>query len=123
MPQHPEFGRSRGFCFITFEDAADAKQTIKEMDGKEYDGGYGKRFLRVSTPEVRGQTVGGECRFYKSPAGCFNGANCRFKHVGAGRVNEPPGPGNSRRFDGPRGGGFNGPPPPHRGGGGGYGPP
>ena len=39
-----ETGRSRGFGFVTFENAEDAENAVKEMDGKELDG----RTIRVN---------------------------------------------------------------------------
>ncbi len=42
-------GRSRGFGFVTFADAADGKTAIAEMDGAELDG----RTLRVNEAEQR----------------------------------------------------------------------
>ncbi|KAH8067704.1 hypothetical protein JL721_7257 [Aureococcus anophagefferens] len=51
MPLHPEFGRSRGFCFVTFAEEADAATAIEKMDGGDHEG----RQLRVSRPEVRGK--------------------------------------------------------------------
>ena len=40
-------GRSRGFGFVTFESASDAKQAIAELDGSELDG----RTIRVNEAE------------------------------------------------------------------------
>lgn len=44
-----ETGRSRGFGFITFDEADAASQAISEMDGAELDG----RNIRVSLAEER----------------------------------------------------------------------
>lgn len=44
-----ETGRSRGFGFITFDEADAASQAISEMDGVELDG----RNIRVSLAEER----------------------------------------------------------------------
>ncbi|KAH8064646.1 hypothetical protein JL722_1523 [Aureococcus anophagefferens] len=133
MPLHPEFGRSRGFCFVTFAEEADAATAIEKMDGGDHEG----RQLRVSRPEVRGKVSHTFCRFFNSPAGCFNGANCRFSHepgrgqerqergpprnYGGGR---PPGGGYGRPpqgYPGDRPGGYRGPGGGYVGGGGGYG--
>jgi hypothetical protein len=133
MPLHPEFGRSRGFCFVTFAEEADAATAIEQMDGGDHEG----RQLRVSRPEVRGKVSHTFCRFFNSPAGCFNGANCRFSHepgrgqerqergpprnYGGGR---PPGGGYGRPpqgYPGDRPGGYRGPGGGYVGGGGGYG--
>lgn len=42
-------GRSRGFGFVTFENAADATEAIKAMNGAELDG----RTLKVNAAEAR----------------------------------------------------------------------
>jgi RNA recognition motif-containing protein len=42
-------GRSRGFGFVTFENAPDAMTAVKEMDGKELAG----RILKVNQAESR----------------------------------------------------------------------
>jgi len=91
LPKHPLLQRSRGFAFVEFETAADSELAIKEMNGKEYDG----RTLMVSRPADKDKPPG-ECKFFKSATGCFNGAGCRFLHTGAGKVVEPPRP--ARRF-------------------------
>lgn len=84
LPIHPQFCRSRGFAFVTFVDKSAAETAIAEMDGKEYDG----RVLKVTWPEAR-SSQHTECRFYRSPTGCFNGARCRFAHVGKGKIASP----------------------------------
>ena len=50
-----ETGRSRGFGFITFDEADSASQAISEMDGAELDG----RNIRVSLAEERQGTRSG----------------------------------------------------------------
>jgi len=51
-------GRSRGFGFITFDDAGAADQAIEEMDGTELDG----RRLTVNVAQERAPRGGGEGR-------------------------------------------------------------
>ncbi|MCO4746489.1 MAG: RNA-binding protein, partial [Proteobacteria bacterium] len=47
-------GRSRGFGFVTFDDAAAADQAIADMDGAELDG----RSIRVNEAQSRGDRGG-----------------------------------------------------------------
>ena len=82
VPVHPHSVRSRGFAFVTFADPDAAETAIAEMNGKEYDG----RVLTVTRPEVKIA----QCKFFHSPGGCYNGAKCRFAHVGDGNVAVPP---------------------------------
>ena len=44
-----ETGRSRGFGFVTFSDAADAKKAMSSLDGAELDG----RRIRVNEAQSR----------------------------------------------------------------------
>lgn len=48
-------GRSRGFGFVTFENAGDAAKAMQELDGAELDG----RAIRVSEANDRGRGGGG----------------------------------------------------------------
>ena len=50
-----ETGRSRGFGFVTFEDASDAQTAIDEMNGTELDG----RTLNVNVARDRAPRGGG----------------------------------------------------------------
>lgn len=50
-----ETGRSRGFGFVSFKDAANAQSAIEEMDGRELDG----RSIRVNEANDRPQRGGG----------------------------------------------------------------
>ena len=50
-----ESGRSRGFGFVTFNEAADADKAIAEMDGKELDG----RTIKVNEAQERRSRGGG----------------------------------------------------------------
>jgi cold-inducible RNA-binding protein len=50
-----ETGRSRGFGFVTFADAAAASTAIAQMDGTELDG----RTIRVNEAEDKARTGGG----------------------------------------------------------------
>ena len=52
-------GRSRGFGFVTFNEADDAQKAMEEMDGKELDG----RSVRVNEAHERKQGGGGGGRF------------------------------------------------------------
>lgn len=79
-----ETGRSRGFGFVTFAEAADAQSAMQAMDGSDLDG----RSIRVNEANDRG----GERR---GPGG--NGG-------GRGGFGGPRGGGRG----GPRGGGFGG---------------
>ena len=81
VPQHPVLQRSRGFAFVTFQSKEASETAIAELNGREYDG----RTLYVSRPNEL-YTRDTECKFYKSPTGCFNGANCRFAHTGEGKI-------------------------------------
>ncbi|KAJ8609831.1 hypothetical protein CTAYLR_008139 [Chrysophaeum taylorii] len=81
VPFDSSLGRSRGFAFVTFESKEAAETAVSELDGKEYDG----RRLKVSHPEVKASSTS-ECRFFRSASGCFNGARCRFAHVGPGKI-------------------------------------
>ncbi len=44
-----ETGRSRGFGFVTFQEASDAEKAVREMDGTELDG----RTIRVNEAKER----------------------------------------------------------------------
>jgi len=48
-------GRSRGFGFVTFREAADAKRAMAEMDNREVDG----RTVRVNEAAERAPRTGG----------------------------------------------------------------
>src|SRR6478609_4303876 len=48
-------GRSRGFGFVTFREAADAKRAMAEMDNREIDG----RTVRVNEGAERAPRTGG----------------------------------------------------------------
>ena len=48
-------GRSRGFGFVTYQEADDARQAIEEMDGSELDG----RTIRVNEARERTPRRGG----------------------------------------------------------------
>jgi cold-inducible RNA-binding protein len=48
-------GRSRGFGFVTFREAADAKRAMAEMDSREIDG----RTVRVNEAAERAPRTGG----------------------------------------------------------------
>ena len=48
-------GRSRGFGFVTFREAADAKRAMAEMDNREIDG----RTVRVNEAAERAPRTGG----------------------------------------------------------------
>ncbi len=50
-----ETGRSRGFGFVTFENADDCAKAIAEMDGRDLDG----RALRVNEAENKPRRDGG----------------------------------------------------------------
>ncbi len=50
-----ETGRSRGFGFVTYENAADAESAISEMDGTELDG----RTINVNVARERTNRGGG----------------------------------------------------------------
>lgn len=50
-----ETGRSRGFGFVTFADAADGEAAISSMDGATLDG----RQIRVNAAQDRGDAGGG----------------------------------------------------------------
>src|SRR5262245_15499536 len=50
-----ETGRSRGFGFVTFQDAAAAKESVATMNGKELDG----RAIRVDFAEDKPRGGGG----------------------------------------------------------------
>ena len=50
-----ETGRSRGFGFVTFANAADAQTAIESMNGAELDG----RSLNVNEAQDRGRGGGG----------------------------------------------------------------
>jgi len=50
-----ETGRSRGFGFVTFEDANAASKAIAEMNGKELDG----RSIKVSEAQEKSEGGGG----------------------------------------------------------------
>lgn len=51
-------GRSRGFGFVTFADAAAANAAIAEMNGKEFEG----RMIKVNLAEDKGSSRGGSGR-------------------------------------------------------------
>ena len=51
-----ETGKSRGFGFVTFEDAADCKKAIETLNGTTLDG----RALRVNEAENKPRTGGGD---------------------------------------------------------------
>jgi len=46
-----ETGRPRGFGFVTFEDDRDAKEAVRDMDGRKLDG----RELRVEVARAKPQ--------------------------------------------------------------------
>lgn len=48
-------GRSRGFGFVTFQDAEDGKKAMAEMDGRELDG----RQVRVNEAQDKRDRGGG----------------------------------------------------------------
>ena len=48
-------GRSRGFGFVTFENAADASTAMQELNGTDLDG----RTIRVDSANDRGSRGGG----------------------------------------------------------------
>lgn len=48
-------GRSRGFGFVTFENAADADEAIRLMEGTDLDG----RTIRVNEAQQRNDSRGG----------------------------------------------------------------
>ncbi|MGE0792306.1 MAG: RNA-binding protein [Sandaracinaceae bacterium] len=50
-----ETGRSRGFGFVTFADAAAARQAVQEMNGSDLDG----RTVNVDIAQERGGRGGG----------------------------------------------------------------
>lgn len=50
-----ETGRSRGFGFVTFDEAAEGDKAIEELDGKELDG----RTIRVNEAENKPRGGGG----------------------------------------------------------------
>ncbi|MCB9674235.1 MAG: RNA-binding protein [Alphaproteobacteria bacterium] len=51
-------GRSRGFGFVTFNDASEADQAIKALDGSMLDG----RTIRVNEAQQRNDSRGGDRR-------------------------------------------------------------
>ncbi len=51
-------GRSRGFGFVTFTEAADADNAIREMDGSMLDG----RTIKVNEAQERSRDGGGRGR-------------------------------------------------------------
>lgn len=67
-------GRSRGFGFVEFDDAAQAQAAIAAMNGRE----VGGRALAVN--EARAQGAGGERRGPRGSGGGFGGG-----HRGEGR--------------------------------------
>ncbi len=63
-----ETGRSRGFGFVTFNNAEDADNAIQEMDGTELDG----RAVRVNEARER-EGGGGRGGFRRDGGGGFRG--------------------------------------------------
>ena len=67
-------GRSRGFGFITFSEAAGARSAIREMNGASLDG----RLIRVSEARDRSQSDGdiNRTRYssgsFRRPSGSYN---------------------------------------------------
>ncbi|EGB08689.1 hypothetical protein AURANDRAFT_9000, partial [Aureococcus anophagefferens] len=55
LPQDRDKGGSRGFGFVTFRDAGDARAAVAEADGAELDG----RTVRVNEAEHKGGPGGG----------------------------------------------------------------
>lgn len=53
--QDRETGRSRGFGFVTFSDAASAQKAISAMDGTDMDG----RTIKVNAAEDKPRSSGG----------------------------------------------------------------
>ena len=81
MPRYPDSGRSKGFCSITFEDAASVAKaiTLGGEDGEK----MGGRWLRVeegnkNAPAQRRRD--GVCFAFQRGA-CSRGGRCKFQHV------------------------------------------
>ena len=70
LPQDRDKGGSRGFGFVTFRDAGDARAAVAEADGSELDG----RSVRVNEAEHKGGPGGGMPR-----GGAFSAPPARDK--------------------------------------------
>jgi cold-inducible RNA-binding protein len=68
-----ETGRSRGFGFVTFADAAAATTAIAQMDGADLDG----RTIRVNEAEDKGRSGGGGGGGPRGPRGDGGGGGGR----------------------------------------------
>ena len=64
-----ETGRSRGFGFVTFDNADSADTAISQMDGTELDG----RRIKVSHAQERSRDGGGGFRGNRPPRSDFGG--------------------------------------------------
>ncbi|MCP4805745.1 MAG: RNA-binding protein [Proteobacteria bacterium] len=64
-----ETGRSRGFGFVTFENADDAKTAISQMDGANLDG----RSIRVNEAQERAPRGGGGGGGHRGGGGGYGG--------------------------------------------------
>ena len=81
LPMDRNSGRPRGFAFVTFADAENAKAAIEKTDGVELDG----RTLKVNESRPKGSSAapiptGPECKLYVGGLGDYDDADGLREH-------------------------------------------